>query len=114
PIESFGRSIERTEAGDRLMPAVLVVDDSATDRCLAGSLLERKLGARVYFASDGTEAVALLKQFTPDLILTDLQMPEMSGLELVQFMKKQHPLLPVILMTAEGSEETAVQALQEG
>jgi anti-sigma regulatory factor (Ser/Thr protein kinase) len=50
----------------------------------------------------------------PDLVLTDLHMPEMNGLELVAAIKKDYPPVPVILMTAVGSEDVAAQALREG
>ena len=50
----------------------------------------------------------------PDIVLTDMLMPEMDGLELVQTIRTRYPMLPVILMTAHGSEEIAIQALQAG
>ena len=50
----------------------------------------------------------------PDIVVSDLQMPEMDGLELVETIRREHPGLPVILMTAHGSEETAIQALRKG
>jgi CheY-like chemotaxis protein/anti-sigma regulatory factor (Ser/Thr protein kinase) len=93
---------------------ILVVDDSATDRRVAGGLLRRRSGWDVEFAADGREALGLVSGVTPDLVLTDLQMPEMNGLELVEAMRQQHPLVPVILMTAQGSESIAVEALAQG
>jgi CheY-like chemotaxis protein len=96
------------------MTSVLVVDDSAKDRRIAGALLERNLGWQVMYAVDGKQAVELLRAGPPDLILTDLQMPEMDGLQLVQQVKSMYPLLPVVLMTAQGSEAIAVQALEHG
>ena len=96
------------------MPTVLVVDDSATDRRLAGGLLEKHKDWDVVYAADGREALSQVELHIPDLVLTDLQMPEMNGLELVQAMKDEYPLIPVILMTAQGSEEIAVEALRQG
>jgi CheY-like chemotaxis protein len=97
------------------MTTVLVVDDSPIDRRLAGGLLQREGGWQVLFAENGREALDLLAgDVLPELILTDLSMPEVNGLELVQKVHRQYPQLPVILMTARGSEELAVQALQEG
>lgn len=96
------------------MANILVVDDSATDRRVAGGLLQRHSGWNVEFAVDGREALAVVAAATPDLVLTDLQMPEMNGLELVEAMRQQHPLVPVILMTAQGSESIAVAALAQG
>ena len=96
------------------MVTVLVVDDSAVDRRLAGGLLEKRLDAKVTYAEDGRAAVAALQNELPDLVLTDLQMPEMNGLELVEHVRRRHPFVPVVLMTAHGSEEIAMDALRRG
>ena len=96
------------------MTTVLVVDDSPADQHLVGCLLKKEAQFQTVFASDGKQAVAELERQQPDLVLTDLHMPEMNGLELVSSIKKNHPLIPVVLMTAEGSEEIAVKALQVG
>jgi CheY-like chemotaxis protein len=96
------------------MVVALVVDDSGTDRRLAGRLLEKNSEWQVIYASDGKDALEQVELHVPDLVLTDLQMPEMNGLELVSAMQDEYPLIPVVLMTAEGSEEIAVEALQTG
>jgi CheY-like chemotaxis protein len=93
---------------------VLIVDDSATDRRLVAGLLQKDPEYSVLFAADGKEALAQLEVQSPDLVLTDLQMPEMNGLELVEAVKGDYPWIPVILMTAKGSEDIAAQALQQG
>lgn len=96
------------------MPTVLVVDDSAVDRRLVGGLLKRGPGLEVDYAENGKEALARIAVAAPDLVVTDLQMPEMDGLELVSRMKDEHPDIPVVLVTGHGSEETAVAALRQG
>ena len=96
------------------MPTVLVVDDSEVDRRLVGGLLEKQGGCQVAYACDGKAALQQFEQAIPDLVLTDLQMPEMDGLELVAAIKGDFPLTPVILMTAQGSEEIASEALRRG
>lgn len=96
------------------MSTVLVVDDSATDRRLVGGLLEKRHNLHLKFAENGAAALAQLAERAPDLVLTDLQMPQMSGLELVGKVKREYPQIPIVLMTGQGSEETAVQALREG
>lgn len=97
------------------MTTVLVVDDSAVDRRLAGSLLERNYRATVLYAVDGQEALEQMANAAlPDIVVTDLQMPRKNGLELVVAMREQFPLVPVVIMTAQGSEEIAVEALQKG
>jgi CheY-like chemotaxis protein len=95
------------------MATVLVVDDVAVDRRLAEKLLAKE-GLTVFSAANGREALDFLKDQQTDLVLTDIQMPEMDGLQLVQEIRSKHPAVPVILMTAHGSEETAVEALQKG
>lgn len=95
------------------MTTVLVVDDSRVDQQLAASLLE-EAGYRTELAGNGREAMACLEAQAPDLILTDLQMPEMSGLELVEAVHARYPRIPVVLVTAHGSEEIAAAALRAG
>jgi CheY-like chemotaxis protein len=105
------------------MATVLVVDDSSLDRHLAGSLLQRAAGASpsdkqarfsVAFAANGQEALAAIQKEPPDLVLTDLQMPDMDGLKLVEEIRSRYPFLPVVLMTGQGSEDVAIQALHHG
>jgi CheY-like chemotaxis protein len=96
------------------MAVVLVVDDSPVDRTRAGGLLRKHKDLGPVFAANGREALALIAETPPDIVVTDLQMPEMDGLELVETIRRGFPGLPVILMTAHGSEEIAVQALRKG
>lgn len=96
------------------MATVLVVDDAAVDRKLVGGLLARQSGLTIEFAASGDEALARLETLRPQVIVTDLVMPGMSGLDLVAQVVEKHPEIPVILMTGKGSEETAVKALQAG
>jgi CheY-like chemotaxis protein/anti-sigma regulatory factor (Ser/Thr protein kinase) len=96
------------------MAKVLVVDDSPVELRLVGSLLEKRPDLVVSSAANGREALAAVERDPPDLVLTDLQMPEMNGLELVEEVRDRYPLVPVILMTAHGSEDIAVQALKRG
>ncbi len=95
------------------MPTILVVDDSEVDRRVMGGLLERG-GHRVAYAPDGCEALAFLDRSVPDLILTDLLMPRMDGLQLVREVRGRFPSVPVILITGQGSEALAVEALKQG
>jgi CheY-like chemotaxis protein/anti-sigma regulatory factor (Ser/Thr protein kinase) len=96
------------------MPTILVVDDSAVDRNLVGGLLRRDANLRVEFAVNGADGLEKIKQVSPDLVITDLMMPEMDGLQLVSAIREQFRLTPVILMTSQGSEELAIQALEAG
>jgi CheY-like chemotaxis protein len=96
------------------MSTVLVVDDSPIERRLAGGILEKSSGLKVEYAANGAEALEKIQHAQPDAVLSDLQMPEMDGLELVGAIRNRFPLIPVILMTAHGSEDIAVQALARG
>lgn len=96
------------------MTTILVVDDSAMDRRMAGGLLEREPDCVVLYAEDGSTALKAIDEHLPDLVVTDMVMPNLDGLKLVETMKRDYPLIPVIIMTAVGTEETAVQALRTG
>jgi len=96
------------------MTSVLVVDDSAVDRSLVGGLLRKNPDLAVDYAVNGAEALAKIEQEQPELVISDLIMPELDGLELVAAVRRKFPLVPVILMTSKGSEEIAVRALQAG
>ena len=95
-------------------PAVLVVEDSPVQRRLIGAQVEKASGMRVMYASDGAEALQVVERESPLAVLTDLQMPGMSGMELVERMRDKFPAVPVIVMTAGGSEEAAIAALRSG
>ena len=97
-----------------LVVEVLVVDDSAVDRQLAGRLIEKQSSLSVGYAGDGREALLSIRKQRPDIVVTDLLMPGMDGLELVRVLRAEFPQLPVILMTGHGSETVAAQALQAG
>jgi CheY-like chemotaxis protein len=96
------------------MTTLLVVDDSLMDQRRAGGLLQKHPEWSVYYAGNGREALQKIELHLPDLVLTDMQMPEMGGLELVETVRKRYPLLPIVLMTAQGSEDIAVKALKAG
>ena len=96
------------------MANILVVDDSAVDRKLVGGLLDSNEQLTIAYASNGAEALDRLERVVPDLVVTDMNMPELDGLQLVTAVRANYPLVPVILVTAHGSEEVAVEALERG
>lgn len=96
------------------MASVLVVDDSAVDRRLAGGLLEKGTYLEVRYSDNGATALKEIEREAPDVVVTDLQMPEMDGLQLVLKIAVDYPDIPVVLMTAHGSEAIAAQALANG
>ncbi len=96
------------------MPIVLVVDDSQVDQRRVGGLLSRDLDWLIEYASDGEQAISHIKVSVPDVVITDMMMPKVDGMGLVNFMQVEYPQVPVILITAHGSEELAVDALAGG
>lgn len=95
------------------MRKILVVDDSKTQLAQIQYMLESE-GHETSTAADGKQAMERIRESDFAVVLTDLHMPEMNGLELVRELQEQRPGLPVVLMTADGSEEIAVEALQSG
>jgi CheY-like chemotaxis protein/anti-sigma regulatory factor (Ser/Thr protein kinase) len=93
---------------------ILVVDDSAVDRGHINGIIKQATNWEVEFAEDGEQALKLLAKSTPDVVLTDLLMPNMNGLELVASIRRLYPALPVVLVTSQGSEDLAIRALREG
>lgn len=96
------------------MPIVLVVDDSPVDQKLVGGLLQRDIDWLVEFSHDVDSALAMIRDVSPDLVVTDLQMPGRSGLDLIREGREKFPHIPIVLITGKGSEQLAVEALQAG
>ncbi len=92
---------------------VLVVDDEANARNALAELL-RDEGYRIETAADGFKALGKLEDFQPDLVLTDLKMPGMGGLELLEKARAVDDELVVVVMTAFGDVQTAVDAMKRG
>lgn len=95
------------------MPAILIVEDEAKMR----RLLELNLGEdgfSTFSAEDAETGLKLLRENSIDLVVTDLKLPGMNGLEFLQTIKRQNAAMPVVVMTAFGSVETAVEAMKAG
>ncbi len=93
---------------------ILVVDDEAPVREMIEKGLSQMGGYNVEGAQSGPEAIEKMEKDVFDLVMTDLKMPEMDGLELLKMIKGMRPEVMVILMTAYGSIETAVEAMRIG
>ncbi len=92
--------------------SILIVDDEPAQRqMLTGSLGK---DYAVVPAADGLEAVQLLSQRSFDLIVTDERMPRMGGIELIKWVRERAPEIPIVVLTAFGSVETAVEAIKLG
>ncbi len=92
---------------------VLIVEDEDNMRRMLGALL-RRAGYRVLEARDGGEALDVLGDSTVHAVVTDLKMPRMNGLELLEAVQRRRSALPVILLTAYGTIGSAVEALKHG
>lgn len=92
---------------------VLVVDDQPGVRQLLGIIIS-DLGDAMREAANGRDAVEMVKKREPDLVLMDIRMPVMGGVEALEKIKHLHPGLPVVMMTAYGSEEALENLRQKG
>lgn len=95
------------------METILIVDDEKHYRLILSEVLEEE-GYHSFTAASGMEALDLLKSQIIDVVLTDVKMPGMTGIDLLEKIKEINPELPVIIMTAFGSVEKAVEAMQKG
>lgn len=92
---------------------ILVVEDSPTQAVKIRFLLE-EAGYEVEQVVDGAIALSVMETAEPDIVLTDMHMPNLNGLELVEAIRRDYESVPVILMTADGSESLAATALRKG
>ena len=92
---------------------ILVVDDEESIRASLAGILEDE-GYRTLFAVDGVEALAVIRQEMPALVLLDIWMPRMDGMETLQKLKELYPCLTVVMMSGHGTIETAVKATKMG
>lgn len=113
PHDSLAQE-SHSESGTTEQNTILVVDDSAVDRRVVGRTLEQDPSLRAIYAEDGAKALESVARERPAAVITDLQMPEMDGLQLVRAIREKYPSVPVILMTGQGSEEIAIEALRAG
>src|SRR5262245_36416350 len=100
--------------GSLMMNArILIADDDEVSCQLFAELLEKE-GYQVDQAQSGAEALSLLREQRHDLLIIDVRMPGITGLEVSRAAHMEYPALPVIVMTAFGSMETAIEAIHEG
>ncbi|CCN37175.1 quorum-sensing sigma-54 dependent transcriptional regulator LuxO [Vibrio nigripulchritudo] len=92
---------------------LLMVEDTASVAALYRSYLS-PLGLDITIVGTGKDAVESLEERTPDLILLDLRLPDMTGMDVLSSVKSNYPDVPVIFMTAHGSIDTAVEAMRKG
>ncbi len=95
------------------MNKILIVDDELNMRLVLTAMLKKE-GYEIASAADGSEALSILKSGPIDAVITDLKMPNVDGMELLNHMNDKHPAIPVIIITAHGTVATAVKALKKG
>jgi two-component system NtrC family response regulator len=95
------------------METILIVDDEKNYLTILSAVLEEE-GFEVLTALSGQEALEIQNTSDLDLVLTDMKMPEMDGIELLENIKAVDPDLPVVMMTAHGTVDKAVEAMQKG
>ncbi len=107
--------VEMTEAEPGVGRTVMVVDDSITVRKVTGRLLERH-GMNVITAKDGVDAVAMLQEQRPDIMLLDIEMPRMDGYELARHMRNSEELkqIPIIMITSRTGDKHRNLAMELG
>jgi len=94
--------------------SILIVDDELDLLQLLRRSLGPDLNCRIETASSGKQALEILSHRQFDLVLADIKMPEMDGLELLELIKRRIPYLTVVMMTAYGTVDTAVEAMRNG
>ena len=95
------------------MPRILLVDDEPSIRAALTRALERD-GHQVLAASDGRQALEIATRESPELVVTDIRMPVMDGLELLRHLGQLEPPIPVVIMSAYASPEATAEAKRLG
>ena len=93
--------------------SILVIDDEETQRNVLKGYLEKK-GYTIYSASSGKEGISLVHNKLVDIVISDYKMPDKTGLEVLEEVKKINPEISFVVLTAYGSVENAVKAMRLG
>jgi len=109
--EEYYRDVVRLAPGRPVR--VLIVDDVATNREILAQLLAR-IGAEVDLAEGGEEALAQARANRPDLVFSDIRMPGMDGVEVLRRLRREHPLLPIVAVSASVMEHERLYYLSAG
>ena len=110
---SDAKSVKNTESQDGVKPVILVVDDEETIRFCLKEALEVE-GYKVHTEDNGENSLRSIKKMIPDLVILDLKMPGMNGLDLLREIKSYDQNILVILLTGHASVDSAVNAMKDG
>ncbi|MTT30975.1 response regulator [Terrilactibacillus sp. BCM23-1] len=94
-------------------PAILIVDDQFGIRILLNEIFQKE-GYQTYTASNGVQALEIVQEYHPDLVILDMKIPGMDGLEILKRIKEKESDIKVIIMTAYGELEKIKQAIESG
>lgn len=94
-------------------PTILIADDEPSIRTVLQAHI-RRAGYTPVLSSNGSEAIKQLQSQPIDLVITDIQMPQINGMQLLKFIQDNHPYIPVVVITAHGTIDLAVDAMREG
>ena len=94
-------------------PTILIADDEPSIRTVLQAHI-RRAGYTPVLSSNGSEAITYLQSQPIDLVITDIQMPQINGMQLLKFIQDNHPYIPVVVITAHGTIDLAVDAMREG
>lgn len=95
-------------------PRIFIVDDETEARTSLGNFLRRNIECEVFEAGDGRQALEILKDDGFDLILLDIKMPGISGIDVLKKTKVTHPDTDIVMISAWDSQPVALEALQNG
>ena len=101
-------------SGDNQPVRYLIVDDSVFARKNLGKMVESFGGQVVGEAGDGVTAITEYDRLTPDIVLMDITMPQMEGIEAAEKIVSQHPTARIVMVSSVGYQENIVAALQRG
>lgn len=101
------------EGGVQLV-RILVVDDNPTVRHYLRAILEQQAAWRVWEARTGEEAIRTVESLSPDVVLLDFRMPDVNGLEVARQIAREHPKIPILMVTVYLSGQLAAEAKAAG
>ena len=112
-VRAIAEGVLGNENRRNVMPLLLIVDDDRSHRLMLATLME-EWGYRIREAEDGQQALQIVRIKPVDLILMDMRMPKMDGIEATKAIHGHNPAIPIIVVTAYSSVPTAVEALKSG